>query len=225
LIPLIRDPETKVHEEAIVAVGRLKVTEAVPQLNELYSAGIEQRRKIFGIVPVSGTDYFQRKVLEALAQIGDPRSSDIFEDALNDERDHYRRYGAEGLGRIGNSDYQSLIARHYLREKSENVKLAMGYSLFLLGREEHIVELVDNISKDQVYYYLLELPPSKVAMLHSYVQTEGTSTKIRLLSVMGLVGDTSGMPIIQEMTQDENADIASAANLAIRRLQGRFPNG
>ncbi len=224
LIPLIRDSNKKVHDEAILTVGRLRFAEAVPILNELYSAGVEERKKIFGIVPVSGTDDLQKKVLEALAYIGDGQSKDLFEDALADERDHYRRYGAEGLGRIRASDYLTLIARQYLREKSASVKFAMSFALFSMGREEHIVELIDNIKKDQVYYYLLELPSSKINLLHPYVQTEGTNTKIRLLDVMGLVGDASGIPIVQEMTQDEKAEVVSAANLALRRLRSRFPN-
>jgi len=224
LVPLIRDPDKQVHDEAILAAGRLKVAEAVPSLNEIYSAGIEERKKIFGFVPVSGSDDLQKKVLEALAYIADARSQEIFEDALNDERDHYRRYGAEGLGRLAASDFQTLIARQYLREKSSSVKLALGFTLLLMGRDEHIIELVDNIKKDQAYYYLMELPPSKFQLLQPYVQTEDASTKVRLLNVLGLSGDASWIPLVEEMTRDEDVDVASAANLALRRLRGRFPD-
>ena len=47
LIPLIRDSNKDVHDEAILALGHLKVKSAVPELIELYNAGIEERKKVF----------------------------------------------------------------------------------------------------------------------------------------------------------------------------------
>ncbi len=224
VVPFIRDSNKGVHDEAILTAGRLKVQSAVPTLNDLYRVGVEERKKIFGFVPVSGSDDLQRKVLEALAYIGDPSSQDIFEDALNDSRDEYRRYGAEGLGRMGDKKYVKLLAMRYLREEDPSVKLALGYALFLLGRDEHIVEMVDNVEKDQVYYYLLELPPDKIQTLYSQLQTARDPVTIRLLDVIGLRGGADALPIVQDLSSSENADIASAANLAIRRLRARFPS-
>ncbi|MFZ0430108.1 MAG: HEAT repeat domain-containing protein [Acidobacteriota bacterium] len=223
VVPFIRDSDKGVHDEAILTAGRLRVKSAVPVLNDLYRVGVEERRKIFGIVPVSGSDDLQRKVLEALAYIGDSSSRDIFEDALNDSRDEYRRYGAEGLGRMGDKKYETLLATRYLREEVPSVKLALGYALFLLGREEHIVEMVDNVEKDQEYYYLLDLPQDKIPMLYKQLQTGKDSVTIRLLDVIGLRGGSDALPVVQELTSSENADVASAANLAIRRLRARFP--
>ncbi len=224
IVPFIRDSDKSVHDEAILTAGRLKVKSAVPILNDLYRVGVEERKKIFGIVPVSGSDDLQRKVLEALSYIGDTSSQDIFEDALNDSRDDYRRYGAEGLGRMGDKKYVKLLAMRYLREEDPTVKLALGYALFLLGRDEHIVEMVDNIEKDQVYYYMLELPPDKVEMLYSQLQTARDPITIRLLDVIGLRGGVDALPVVQDLSSSENADVASAANLAVRRLHARFPS-
>ena len=69
LIPLIADPDKKIHDEAIFALGRLRVFEAVPQLKKLYESGVEERRKILGFVPVSGRDDLQKKLLGVLEQI------------------------------------------------------------------------------------------------------------------------------------------------------------
>lgn len=225
VVDLTRDPEKKVHDEAIRAVGQLRVRKAVPQLNEIYRLGIEERQKVFGLVPVSGKDDLQKKVLEALALIGDRRSSDIFEDALQDEREHYRRYGAEGLGRGGDKAFINLLATRYLREKSSSVKLAMGYALYLLGREEHLVELVDSARKKQGFGYLLELSPGKTRSLYPYIHSEKDSVKVKLLDVIGQRGDSSALDIVESMTNHENAEVASAANLAVRRLRAKYPQG
>jgi HEAT repeat protein len=223
VVPFIRDPDKRTHDEAILTAGRLRVKSAVGILDDLYRIGVEERRKIFGLVPVSGTDDLQRKVLEALSYIGDPSSKDIFEDALSDSRDHYRRYSAEGLGRIGDPSYTRLLAERYLRETSGSVRLALSYALFLLGREEHLVELVDRVLDDQAYYYLLELSPEKTALLYPHVKSEKEAVAARLLEVIGLRGDRSALPLAQEMSGSPSAEVASSANLAIRRLQARFP--
>lgn len=223
LVPLIRDPDKDVHDEAILALGRLRYKDAVPPLNELYNAGIEERKKIFGVLPVSGTDDLQRKILESLAYIGDERSVAIFEAALEDSRDGFRLAGAEGLGRVGDASYLKLLATRYLRENSKSVKLGMSYALFLLGREEHLVELVDNADSQQAYYYLLELQPEQVKLIYPYLQSEPAKQKVALLNVLGLRGDMSALTLAEELTNDKDADVASAANLAIRRLHGRFP--
>jgi hypothetical protein len=38
-----------------------------------------------------------------------------------------------------------------------------------------------------------------------------------------LRGDRSALPLAQEMSGSPSAEVASSANLAIRRLQARFP--
>lgn len=222
IVPFIRDADKGVHDEAIITAGRLRVREAVPQLNELYQAGIEERKKIFGFLPVSGSDDLQKKVLEALSYIGDPSSTSIFESALDDSREDYQRFAVEGLGRIGDTSYIDLLARKYLRENSKTVKKAESFALFLLGREEHVVELVDECESSQIFYYLMELSPEQIKKIHPYAESSKPSIQVRLLDVMGLRGDASALPIAEALSSSANSDVASAANLAIRRLRGRF---
>lgn len=221
VLPFIRDAEKKVHDEAIFTVGRLRLSDAVPQLNELYASGVEERKKLFGLIPASRSDDLQRKVLEALSYIGDSRSRDHFVNALQDSRDFYRRCGAEGLGRVGDQSYATEIGKKYVRETTSEVKLAMSYALYRLGRGEHLLELVDNIGRDQAYFYLLELSPQEVQTLYPELKTASGATKARLLDVIGLRADSSALPVVQEMMQSEDAKVVSAANLAMRRLRAR----
>ena len=221
LIPLIADPDKKIHDEAIFALGRLRVFEAVPQLKKLYESGVEERRKILGFVPVSGRDDLQKKLLEALAYIGDPSCRDLFLSILTDSRELYRLHAAEGLGRIGDSSYVTRVGQQYLRERSARVKLALNYALYHLEREEHLIEIVKNLDKDQAYYYLLEMNAKDVPQLYPYLKEADSSIRIRLLEITGLRGDLSAVPIIQEIAESPNKELASAANLALRRILGR----
>lgn len=221
LIPLVHDRDKKVRDEAILTLGILRVSQAVPSLKTLYESGVEERKKVFGFFPVSGNDNLEKKLLEALAYIGDMSCEGLFISAVKDSRNIYRRFGAEGLGRSGNFLYTTEVAKSYHRESSENVRLAMSYALFRMGREAHLVELVANIHKDQVFHYLLELAPGDIEKLYPYVSTEKDSVKVHLLNLFGQRGGQSSIPIIEEMMNDENDGVVSAANLALRRIRAR----
>ena len=226
LLPLIWDPDKKVHDEAIFALGRLKVGTAVPNLTELYNSGVTERKKILGgLVPVSRNDDLRRKTLEALAYIGDPRSQEIFIEAIADERTVFRRYGAEGLGRIGDSSLIPKLAYMFQGEQELEVISALNFALFRLGGEAHLPELVDRINSDQVYFYLLELEPEEVPKLHPHLllHTKEPNIQVRLLDVIGQRGDASSLAVVEPLTRSENSDVISSANVALRRIQGRHP--
>ena len=171
-----------------------------------------------GVVPISGKDDLQRKLFEALAYIGDPLSVDLFVNGLQDERDFYRRYGAEGLGRMGDPAYVTEVARKYLRESSETVKLAMGFAIFRMGRDEHLVEMIDNVLKEQVFHYFLELNSQDIKKLYSYVESEKPKIRVALLEIVGLRGDQSALTVVERMAKHPNLDISTSASLAARRL-------
>ncbi len=221
IIPLVRDTDKKVHDEAIYTLGQLRVTEAVPLLKELYLSGVEERQKILGIVPVSGSDDLQKKLLEALAYMGDPSCQNLFLEALQDSRDFYRLHAAEGLGRTGESSYLTEVGRRYLQEDSSKVKLAMSFALYQLGREDHLIDLVGRLDQDQAYYYLLELDSQEIQELYPYLRSEKQKIRIRLLEIIGQRGDPSAVPIIEEMMAGPDPELVAAANLAMRRLQSR----
>ena len=226
LIPLIWDPDKKVHDEAIFALGRLKVESSVPALTELYNSGVTERKRILGgLVPVSRSHDLRLKTLEALAYIADPRSRAILLEAITDERTPFRRYGAEGLGRLGDSSLVPTLAHMFQMEEKPEVLLAASFALFRLGAEAHLPELVDRINTDQAYFYLLEMEPEEVPKLHPLLplHTRQPAIQIRLLDVIGQRGNASSLQVVEPLTRSENADVISSANVALRRLRGRHP--
>jgi HEAT repeat protein len=222
IIPFIKDTDKEIHDTAILTAGQLRLKDAVPNLNEIYRLGTEERRTALGFIPVSGTDDLQKKVLRSLALIGDRRSQDIFEDALEDKRSQYRQYGAEGLGRIGDPAFTTLLAKKFLLEKDGSARLALSFALYNLGREDHIVALVDEVKGDQAYSYLMELPTEKINQLYPYARSKDNGRKAELLKIIGLRGDKDAHKFIRDFTNHENSGVASAANLATRNLNSRF---
>ncbi|RPI24873.1 MAG: HEAT repeat domain-containing protein, partial [Acidobacteria bacterium] len=204
VVPFVRDAEKVVHDEAIFTVGRLGVKKAVPDLKELYESGIQESKKILGLVPITGKDDLAKKLYEAMAFIGDPSCKELFLAGLEDERLIYRRYGAEGIGRMGDQSQLSMMATKYLREKEPEVKLAMSFALYRLGRDEHLLELAQG--GDQGSNYLLEIATPEIAKLYPYVRSEKDGVKVRLLNVIGLRGDRSALPVVEELMNHKNAD-------------------
>ncbi len=221
LIDLTRAPDKRVHDEAIFTLGDLRVREAAPVLMELYSSGAEERRRILKIVPVSRSDDLQKKLFQAMARIGDPEHQSLFLSALTNESDFYRRYGAEGLGRIGDASVTTEVARSFLRESSERARLAMSFALYRLGRQEHLDDLVRHARKPQVGRYLLGFEADEVVALHPYLQSEPSATMVVLLDVIGLRGDATALGEVEIWMNSEDAEVAAAANRAVRRLRAR----
>lgn len=91
LVPRLLDTDKTVHDEAIFATGRLRVKDAVPHLVGMLEAGVEERRTLFGFVPISGSDDLSRRVLEALAYIGDEQAEHVFLGWLDADRGWSRR--------------------------------------------------------------------------------------------------------------------------------------
>jgi HEAT repeat protein len=211
-----------VRAAAIYGLGSLRANEAVPQLTELYSSGIEERRRVLGI-PVSSANEFQQNVYQSLSLIGDPSSKGLFMDGLTNEDSFYRRFSAEGLGRIGDTSATTEVARMRLAEKSSEARLAADFALFLLGREEHLDAVVAVADSGQAKHYLMELGESDVAKLFGYLESAKPSIQVGLLEVIGLRGGQDAIEVAEKASSSPDTDVASAANLAIRRLHGRHP--
>ena len=97
----------------------------------------------------------------------------------------------------------------------------MSLALYRMGRQEHLIEVVNSSDKDQAYHYLLEFNASEIRELYPYLLTVEHPIRLRLLDIIGLRGDSSAVPVIEDLMQSTNPELASAANLAMRRLQSR----
>ena len=224
LVPRVLDADKQIHDEAIFTAGRLRVTEAVPSLVDMIDAGVEERRTLFGFVPISGSNDLSRRVLEALAYIGDARAQHVFLAWLDSDRGWSRRFSAEGLGRIGDTAHLSHLTARYQEEEADDVRLALAFARYRLGEAQYLQEVVGQATADdQAYGYLMELAPQEMPALYSYVRNESEDVRLRLLEVIGMRGDRSAIDIAEEMIQTGSPKVREAANLAVLRIRGRYP--
>ncbi|MBI3941009.1 MAG: HEAT repeat domain-containing protein [Acidobacteria bacterium] len=234
LIPLIEDENKAVHDEAISTVGLLKVGEAVEPLMRLYNAGPEERRKVFKVIPASGKDDLQFKLLDALAFIGAAESQPIFARDLRHKDPEFRRSAAEGLARIGlpesaadqrlKDDSAALLLDQRKEEKKPEVKLAIDFALYRLGNQALLTELINGLDSpryDQALQYLLEFSPEETPRLFPFVRLKRKKVQIGLITALGSVGADDVRPHLLDLSSDKDISIASAANEALRRLNAR----
>lgn len=225
IIPFIYHKDKRVHDEAILTVGLLRVREAVPDLEKLYRSGVEERKKIWGLIPVSGKDDLQQKVLQSLALIGDRSSEAIFRDSLNHPDSTYRQLAAEGFARLGDAANVTEVSRARIAEKRSNARLAQGYALYRMGRKEYLSDLVrhldDRMQGELVLGYLRELESRDVPDLYPYLKSGKARIRARLVDVLGYVGDSSSLPELEKLLKDRSPEVVSSVNQAVRRIQAR----
>lgn len=231
LIPLIRDPEKKVHDEAIQTIGLLRVKEAVPELTHIYESGVEERRKIFKVVPASGLDDLQLKALQALAMIADKPSEENFMKALRHPGNGFRQAGAEGLARLApqNPEQITEVSRQRIAEKDNDAKLALSFVLYRMGRKEYLEDLVSGLDRrgqrSQAEAYLLEFSKAEQKDLYRYLSSPNSKVRERVVAVLGQIGDEETLTQIQPLARDRDSSVVSAVNQATRRLNSRRAQG
>ncbi|MBI2820663.1 MAG: HEAT repeat domain-containing protein [Acidobacteria bacterium] len=234
VIPFIEDPDKAVHDEAIRTVGLLRIREALDPLTRLYNSGPEERRRIFKIIPASGKDDLQFKLLDALAHIGAPASQAIFSRDLHHRDPEFRRAAAEGLARMAldpSGDYpqrreesRALLGEQKQQETSPEVLLAIHYALYRWGDEALLTELINGLDSsryDQAVQYLVEFSPEEASKLFPFVRLNRKKVQLGILTALGMIGGADARSHLQDMSRDRDSEIASAANEALRRLNAR----
>jgi HEAT repeat protein len=226
VVPFINDPDKSVHDEAILTAGLLRCRDAVEPLMYLYESGIKERKTVLKIIPASSSYDLQLKCFQALSLIADPRSEKLFLPALRHSNDDFRVAAAEGLARLGNRDNLTRVEKQRETASHRRYQLALDYARYRMGREDLLNELVHELDSsrygDQVYNYMLELPPDQLPRLYPLLRSATGDERIRLLDVLGMIGDAGTLDVVKTYTNDSDPDVVSAALLAVRRLQARL---
>jgi len=225
LVPYVNDPDKAVHDEAILTSGLLRCKESVDAIMDIYQMGIKEREKVFGVIPASSSDDLQLKCLQALALIGDDRAAKLYLPALRHDKEDFRVAAAEGLARLADPRYEPALVERSAGAKGKRYQLALAYAFYRLGHKERLQDMVRELGGmkhgDQMFGYLAELTPEQLADLYPHLRASKGKTRIRILEAIGVAGAAQNLAEIQSYTHDSDADVASAAMVAVRRIQAR----
>lgn len=216
---LLRDLDTKVQIAAIETAGLLQNADALPGLTDALNRSDDKN--------------VRRKALTAIAMIPEAGNREIYARYLRDKDDQLRAAAAEGYARLKNPADLPMIEKAYQDEGKTQPRMSLAFALVMLGKTElsetSPLQYLVNQLNSAAYHgialpFLVELarnPSVRTALYHPLVN--GTKDeKIKLADVMARSGDKDTVPQLQKLSNDTDADVATAGLRALRSLQARL---
>jgi len=210
--------DSKIRNEAVYTIGRFRYRAAIGELARLFNKESK--------LPANAIDkIYREKLLDALAYIADPSSKELFIHERSSPDNTIRLRAFEGLARIGDPGIVTEISRERLNEKDVKVQTAQAYALYRMGRKEYLDALVKALASRKTNYearqYLVEFRSEELPELIAQTKNNDASIREALAEILGLIGDSSAIPALQELSKDRRGQIASLANQGMRRINAR----
>lgn len=144
---------------------------------------------------------------------------------LSDPDPLVRQSAAEGLARLVAVEQLKMIQGYQLQEKNKNVRLALDWALYRMGKQEalfRIVRELDSSRHEQSVGYLKQLDAPGV--LHPLLAQADNSAKITvgLVEALAQLGDQESLELIKPLRDSFVAGVAEAAELATDKIESRL---
>ncbi len=136
-----------------------------------------------------------------------------------------RRRSAEALARLAATDQRKLVEGYQLQEKNKEVRLALDWALYRMGRSEalyRIVEELDSGRQEQAIGYLSELESPDV--LYPFLKRTKNAARINagLLKALARIGDAQTLDLIKPFRESHQPYVAEAAEIAHDEIEKRL---
>lgn len=135
-----------------------------------------------------------------------------------------RQRAAEEIARVVAVDQRKLIEGHRLQESNARVKLALDWALFRLGRNESLFNVVQQLGEssraDQARGYLMQIEGP--APLYIFLDRAPDKVKLKLMEVLGEIGDANTAERLRVFASSENDKLADASRKAINLIDERL---
>ena len=161
--------------------------------------------------PVDGID--ARADTSALAkQLGNP-------DPL------LRQRSAEALARLAAVDQKKIVEGYQLQEKNKEVRLALDWALYRMGKSEALFRVVHELGssrQEQAIGYLAELESPD--LLYPFLKKENNPAQVNagLLKALARIGDSQTLELIKPYRESLQPSVAEAAEIASDEIEKRL---
>ena len=161
--------------------------------------------------PVDGVDA-RSDPAEFAKQLGSP-------DAL------VRQRSAEALARLAATDQLKLVEGYQLQEKNKEVRLALDWALYRMGRAEALYRIVNELDsgrQEQSIRYLSELESPDV--LYPFLKRSNNAPRINagLLKALAHIGDAQTLELVKPFRESHQPYVAEAAEIAYDEIEKRL---
>jgi len=136
-----------------------------------------------------------------------------------------RQRSAEALAKLAATDQRKLVEGYQLQEKNKEVRLALDWALYRMGKAEalyHVVDDLDSGRQQQAIGYLSELDSPDV--LYPFLKRTNNAPRINagLLKVLARTGDAQTLELVKPFRESHQPYVAEAAEIAHDEIEKRL---
>ena len=180
---------------------------------------------IFALVVLSffcGTSYAQQAPIDGVDARSDPAE---FAKGLGSTDAMVRQRSAEALAKLAATDQRKLVEGYQLQEKNKEVRLALDWALYRMGRTEALYRVVNELDsgrQDQAVGYLSELESPDV--LYPFLKRTNNAPRINagLLKALARIGDAQTLELVKPFRESHQPYVAEAAEVAHDEIEKRL---
>jgi HEAT repeat protein len=148
-----------------------------------------------------------------------------FAKQLNSSDALVRQRSAEALARLAATDQRKLVEGYRFQEKNKDVRLALDWALYRMGRAEALYRIVDELDsgrQEQAIGYLSELESPDV--LYPFLKRTTNVPRINagLLKALARIGDAQTLDLIKPFLESHQPYVAEAAEVAHDEIEKRL---
>ena len=210
LTPLLKDPSATVRRRAIAGLGRLKVGDAAPELRRYFEANSDSEEGILA--------------LNSLAQNALEKDRPLFQRLALQADARRRRPSIEALARLNDKGNEGRFKRDFQREKSEELRAAYAFALFLFGDRPFIDTVILGLAGTkerarQSRAYVEEFGSRALPEALDYLREPDPKIRAGLCDALSTAGVADAAPAIEPLTRDKDAAVAASALRAVAILR------
>jgi len=136
-----------------------------------------------------------------------------------------RQRAAEALARLAAADQRKVVEGYQLQEKNKEVRLALDWALYRMGKAEtlfRIVRELNSVRKDQAVGYLKQLDGAN--LLYPFLKENDTPAKVTagVVEALGQIGDNETLAMLRPLCDSFTPGVAAAAEVAIEQIEARL---
>ena len=136
-----------------------------------------------------------------------------------------RQRSAEALARLAAVKQRKLVEGYQLQEKNKEVRLALDWALYRMGRSEalyRVVQELDSGRQEQAIGYLSQLEGPDV--LYPFLNKEKNAPRVTagLLKALARIGDAHTLEVVKPYRESHERFVAEAAEIAHDEIEKRL---
>ena len=136
-----------------------------------------------------------------------------------------RQRSAEALARLAATDQRKLVEGYQLQESNKEVRLALDWALYRMGKSDLLYRIVDELDsgrQEQAIGYLSELESPDV--LYPFLKRTTNAPRISagLLKALARIGDAQTLDLVKPFRDSHQPFVAEAAEIAHDEIEKRL---